>query len=1455
MPILFKKPKPPTQQAIDSMSVIEVSRSVGHYDPKINDAWQSYRSSFGTAKFDEMLGLMGDVRQHGIDLKYRIESVDSFKQRAIPAIADKTGDVRGAERVVNELASFYEKHKDLDSIPDSFYDTLRTRVAQAEAATAVRRLRALDQHGLLPSGARLDVEATQNLIASKYEVPMEGYAFSGVSPEIMRKLTPQDYEAMESLRRAKESAWVNFCHAYYSSIAHMMMSMQAVFQGNAAARSGTFAGSAKMHQYDPDTVSGFLGETTAEGMRAALLAFPATSRLAMASSGLEAAGGASMDIYGYEARTGETIDAWKKKLIIGANAGLEVVSAVIQKGIYKAGGKIMTSSALGRAVANRMASGLAGVGFTAASEALQEPGEEMAQNALAMIYDDQRELTEGIGRAAAMGAILGPVGGAVSAGSLHTPKSRWYNQRGLLTSKAKSIAGKLLNKSFEEGKSAVHQRATAASKAKVFSGEVDGVNPVLEQGQEAAAKTRLFKQLHAYARGHLERMEKKRTVSKVFDAALVQDPSAQPDVGGGEVYAAAPVDPTTQDPGPQPQDPHSYVMDLLTKHASDPDTEAAVDESGHRRVENFRLSTLTAAAKELAHANHNEMWYHIADQANFAPIAIPQNASKSEQRAALQLANTTNRAAENPNVDNKKLNRILHEYKVVEDKRFPDRKATREDILQAINEIQRMDEIATRAEAVDRSLESAPGLQTNRNSYRDRSKAKKLNKLRDFFRPMRHLMARLSNILNDHFIQKLYDEIQFYGVAAENDIHAFEKQLADIDPELATDEFDRKLATYFDDIGKKENQMRRNAKDGILSQEEEQELFHYKAEQAQIFETPAQRDWARLINEKLTAAREQTSFNRLVEYFETGDDAVRPKNVTDQELEQLETLYRVAGPEVLANEIKGRGIGVRAVGTYYPRKAVLRRMSDVATAFPGQDDDPHAASSIQTREAATVERAQQTPLQTMRRYLKQQNYETYAKPRLKQIQYLIREGIRDGKFTQTDIDEFTRDGKQYDFRYHFRKWQWSLMTGTITSKSTLFERIVTRFYGQFMKIALGKVELSARNALQIVALDEDVASTLLHLPNTISTAVKDIFNKETGDYVERYVIAPSSLARHFAMDIESLWQRVPGLKQVDDLAKMAAHVYTGIVDPNNRRGSFAMKYARAKRAVHNLQQRYSNWHDSDAAVREFLSKSGADTSLTEPQIANMLDIFATDGDEAGLRYLAHQHTLEVHNDYSAAGRALAAHGGFRPAHSLLTFSTGQFERLARRLLQVFGKSTPLNTRINAAKNIATWFVGSFVANKLLKATLYGGGTSYEPYEWPELFQPGFAPGMGIISGAVDTLRQTWDGILDGTATDQQISYAVSSLSRKFIPFVYAMRRVARGLTGRKDLDRSLLESLMRHCQMKEEKLEDLRRDKRRKIWKGLLEEPSVGAAARLIQRSPAKPGEKVDYFGPFTPEE
>lgn len=291
-------------------------------------------------------------------------------------------------------------------------------------------------------------------------------------------------------------------------------------------------------------------------------------------------------------------------------------------------------------------------------------------------------------------------------------------------------------------------------------------------------------------------------------------------------------------------------------------------------------------------------------------------------------------------------------------------------------------------------------------------------------------------------------------------------------------------------------------------------------------------------------------------------------------------------------------------------------------------------------------------------------------------------------------------------------------------------RILRRVSGQAMRAVFFRPVMSLRNLFQNPAFNEDFSFGAFIDPRnkTLTDADWAYFNSE--------VDQTGPMRRQFLMQEE---RPFPPFRFISKIADKLAHY--PLADKTNRLGAFWARINRVRRALAGKDL------SEPKAVKEMMDKAGfASLELTQQHRA--LEALARYGPDVMARYVAAEHTLNVHFPYERAQRSPAEMGATgRTLASLLAFPRGWGERIYREMRKVGRGGTYTARRRALGRVIHMTLVAGVWGVAFMKLT----GRMKNPYNPFNILN--WTPG-GLVIGASAEVSKTMYLITNAARGDQ-----------------------------------------------------------------------------------------------------
>lgn len=279
-------------------------------------------------------------------------------------------------------------------------------------------------------------------------------------------------------------------------------------------------------------------------------------------------------------------------------------------------------------------------------------------------------------------------------------------------------------------------------------------------------------------------------------------------------------------------------------------------------------------------------------------------------------------------------------------------------------------------------------------------------------------------------------------------------------------------------------------------------------------------------------------------------------------------------------------------------------------------------------------------------------------------------------------------------------------------------RILRRVSGQAMRAVFFRPVMSLRNLFQNPAFNEDFSFG----------AFVDVRNKTLTEadwaYFNSQVDQTGPMRRQFLMQEE---RALPGLRFISKIADKLAHY--PLADKTNRLGAFWARINRVRRALAGKDL------SDPKAVKQMMDQAGfADLELTQQHRA--LEALARYGPEVMARYVAAEHTMNVHFPYERAQRSPAEMGATgRTLASLLAFPRAWGERIYREMRKVGRGGTYTARRRALGRVVHMTLIAGVWGLAFMKLT----GRKRNPYNPLNILN--WTPG-GLVVGAATEISKT-----------------------------------------------------------------------------------------------------------------
>ena len=481
----------------------------------------------------------------------------------------------------------------------------------------------------------------------------------------------------------------------------------------------------------------------------------------------------------------------------------------------------------------------------------------------------------------------------------------------------------------------------------------------------------------------------------------------------------------------------------------------------------------------------------------------------------------------------------------------------------------------------------------------------------------------------------------------------------------------------------------------------------------------------------------------------SGRDAMPQYDRFEAEIIKAVDIYEGQGFEELWRYLSTQQWGVIKSG-YEPLQVLstklrLHKMPETAV----------ARSHVRPREDIKYHKQEKNILQRLDSYMKQMDTLADLHPIIKGYARLINEKLDDFKEPQNiskDVEHFLNNLKRFNIQGGF------------------FERLSSRLYAQAVKaVILDNPVLAFRNRFQPWSFEAD--KSILFDPRNKKLSPEDI------EFVETHVLQARNMMIEYFLTRE---KPLPGLKNLSKFVDWTT-LYPGS-DTANRWQTFTGKINQVWRAL-----------DKSESVEEMMVRAKF-MDMTELEQRLALGILARDGEDAMARFVAKQHTDEVHFRYERAERAPAEMSPVgRVIGNLITFSRSYWEHTVIAAGKIFDSSAGFKARVRAMKVFLALTVGAWFAGRVYMGVT---GRKRNPYSPFRLF--GFRPG-GLAVGVLETAGDVYNDMLDAASGDERAINALpTSITRAadmFIPYYDMVVSGIEAQVGLKNIDRAALQEI------------------------------------------------------------
>lgn len=403
-----------------------------------------------------------------------------------------------------------------------------------------------------------------------------------------------------------------------------------------------------------------------------------------------------------------------------------------------------------------------------------------------------------------------------------------------------------------------------------------------------------------------------------------------------------------------------------------------------------------------------------------------------------------------------------------------------------------------------------------------------------------------------------------------------------------------------------------------------------------------------------------------------------------------------------------------------------------------------AKTHVRPREDMVYHKQEKNILQRLDSYMKQMDTLADLHPIIKGYARLINEKLDDFKKPQnisTDIEHFLNNLKRFNIQ------------------GGLFERLSSRLYAQAVKaVILDNPVLAFRNRFQPWSFEAD--KSILFDPRNKKLSPEDI------EFVETHVLqARNMMIEYFLVGEKPL----PGLKTLSAFVDKTTF-YPGS-DTANRWQTFTGKINQVWRAL-----------EQSESVEEMMVRAKF-SDMTELEQRHALGILARDGEDAMARFVAKQHTDEVHFRYERAERAPAEMSPVgKVVGNLITFSRSYWEHTIIAAGKIFDSSVGLAAQARALKVFLALTVGAWFTGRVYMGVTGRRRNPYSPFRLL-----GFRPG-GLAIGVLETAGDVYNNMLDAVSGDERALNALpTSIVRAADMFIPYYDMVVSGIEAQVDL--------------------------------------------------------------------
>ncbi len=342
---------------------------------------------------------------------------------------------------------------------------------------------------------------------------------------------------------------------------------------------------------------------------------------------------------------------------------------------------------------------------------------------------------------------------------------------------------------------------------------------------------------------------------------------------------------------------------------------------------------------------------------------------------------------------------------------------------------------------------------------------------------------------------------------------------------------------------------------------------------------------------------------------------------------------------------------------------------------------------------------------------------------------------------------------------------------------------IERLYAQTAAAVFWRPDLALRNLFQNLAFNPDFHMGMFMHPQNKSLSV------ERREWMQIFVYQNRSIEQDYLL---RYYRPIPGLGWITRLANKTSLFPWS--DRTNRDLSFWVRINRVDRALKKYRQ--------DGNTEKLMTDSGM-RDLNPRQQAEALEYLARDevdygvpgmeavsGEEAFARYIAHEHTHNVHFLYDRAERSPAEMGAAgKTLGNILVFQRSWGERL---LLQ-YAKLRDPNASRQEKQYAAQIIIGVIVVG-LLMGVIYQKitGKHRNPYSGINIFL--YSPG-GLALGVTEEISSTLYAILGTLSSDEpSLQKAISGLSQTtrvaelVLPFYRNLMLAIEAITDLKNVD-------------------------------------------------------------------